>query len=138
MEQRDYFMRQVEQLGQVLGILLAQLLGIKKQGDVGQGITLINDTLVEQVDLNLEELLTIKNESLVSVLMNQRGFSLAQVDFTAELLYQSGEFYQMNPEQKELGLAYWEKALVLFEYVTATDLVFSFDRQKKIDRIKRL
>ena len=136
MEQRDYFMRQVEQLGHVLGILVAKLLGIKQQGKLTEGIALINDTLVEQVDLDLASLLAIENEKLVKELTVKKGFTLAQLDFTAELLFQTGEFYQMDPQQVAVGQKYWDKARVLFEYVTANDPVFSFDRQRKLDQLK--
>ena len=135
MEQRDYFMRQVEQLGHVLGILVAKLLGIKQQGKLAEGIALIDETLVEQVDLDLASLLSIENGKLVKQLTINQEFTLAQVDFVAELLYQTGEFYQWDSDKETLGRLYWEKAQILFQYVTNNDPVFSFDRQKKIDRI---
>jgi len=44
MEQRDYLMRQIEQLGQVLANMLARLLGIKQKGSPGFGLKELRQT----------------------------------------------------------------------------------------------
>lgn len=58
MEQRDYLQKQIDQLGRVLGKLLADLIGLKNQGEISEGIEIISQKLKDELDLDLESLPT--------------------------------------------------------------------------------
>lgn len=54
MEKRDYLMVQIEQMGQVLGQMLAYLLGIKNTGKAGLSLEEIRQTYRDDLGLPLE------------------------------------------------------------------------------------
>ena len=56
MEQRDFLQKQIDQLGRVLGKLLADLIGLQNQGEVSEGIEITSQKLKDELDLDLESL----------------------------------------------------------------------------------
>lgn len=86
MEQRDYLQKQIDQLGQVLGKILSDLLGLKTQGQINEGIELTNQALKKQLDLDIEELISISTDNLINILKTEKNISTENMDKLAELL----------------------------------------------------
>jgi hypothetical protein len=63
--QEDYLKRQIDQLGQVLGKILADLIGLKTQGHIGEGIEEVNQKLKSELNLNINELTLIPVENFI-------------------------------------------------------------------------
>ena len=48
MQQEDFLKRQIDQLGQVLGKILADLIGLKAVGQIGEGIEASSQALKKE------------------------------------------------------------------------------------------
>ena len=88
MEQRDYLMRQIEQLGQVLAKMLARLLGIKQKGSPSFGLEELRQTYKNELDIDLEELIHIPENDIIIFLKNKLVCaSFVNVIFGIELFF---------------------------------------------------
>jgi hypothetical protein len=62
LQQEDWLIRQINQLGRVLGKILADLLGLKTRGQLGEGIEAAEQTLKNELDLNIDVLIIIPTQ----------------------------------------------------------------------------
>ena len=70
MERRDLIKDQIEQLGKVLGTIIAGFFGLKSQGKVEQGIEISNEKFKEEMDIDINKILRIEYSDLSIYLSN--------------------------------------------------------------------
>lgn len=133
MEWRDYLMRQFDQVGQVLGKILSDLLGLKSQGKVNDGIEIVNQVLKEELDLDIQKLLNIQLGDFINTLKTEKGFTNESLDKLADILTIIAD----NRQNKDKKMLY-ERCLIIYEYLEKTESVYSLDRKWKIEQIKNM
>lgn len=138
MEQEDYIKRQIDQLGRVLGKILAGLMGLKARGQASRGIESVSQDLKTELGLNIEDLTLIPTESFLATLLDTKKFSDSNFEQLAEIMYFiAGELNVKNKDVSTMKLLY-ERALVIFEILDQTSSTFSYDRHTKIEKIKKM
>ncbi|MBM3456495.1 MAG: hypothetical protein FJX80_15400 [Bacteroidetes bacterium] len=130
MEQRDYLKRQIDQLGQVLGKILLDLLGLKNSGQLNAGIEITNQTLKGELDFEIQDLLEISKDKLIHTLITQKNFTNENLDKLAEILLLVADNQQENTKKL------YERCLTIYKYLEKAENIYSLDRQWKIERIK--
>ncbi len=133
MKQDDYFLKQIDQLGRILGKILANLLNLKSQGEVIEIMEITSQSLKNELDLDLTELLNISNFELIKYLQEGKKFNTDHFEKIAEILFELG--FVINTDSK---IDVLEKSLTLFDYLHHTSLTYSHDRIKKIEKIKTI
>ena len=133
MNQDDYFLKQIDMLGRILGKILANLLNLKSQGEVKELMEITSQSLKSELDLDLNELMNISNTDLVNFLQEDKKFTNEHLEKIAEILYELG--FVIDNEFKNNVL---EKSLTLFEYLNHTSLTYSHDRITKMEKIRAL
>ena len=123
MEQRDYFMRQVELFWQVLGKLLVKILEMKNSNEI---VETANKTFCHELGLNSNELVNITIENL---LKNEK-INNANLEKIADILY----FIFENSDTKEKTLLA-KKCLEIYEYLNISEKTYSLERQQKISKL---
>ena len=137
MEQRDYLMRQIEQMGRVLGKILADLIGLKQQGQVSEGMGIVEQTLKSELDIDIYELIKIPVDDFVETLKKDKNFADENLDSFADLLFHiAGIFNQKGGNQKAKDL--FQRSLVIYEYLHETQNTYSFERFNKIQDFKKI
>ncbi len=131
MEQEDYLKRQIDQLGRVLGKALSDLLGLVKKGQAGLGIETTSQTLKTELDLDILELNSMKDEDFINSLISEKKFTSIHLEKIAEILLLMAD-YKDDKEKKSIYL----KCLSIYEYLEHTDSTYSLDRQIKIKQLK--
>jgi hypothetical protein len=137
MQQEDYLIRQIDQLGKALGILLADLLRLKTQGQVSEGIQLAGQTLKVELGLDPDDLVSLPAEQFISKLKEEKKLSNENFDTLADLLVLFAEdpgLRDTDPEKRE---KFYDRALLIYEYLDKTDSAYSYYRKLKIDNIKK-
>ena len=131
--EEDYLMRYFNQLG----VVIAKILGLKKSGKQQEAHLVIDNSLTDFGLKMSEYYLSIDISVLVGELMESHGLNITQIKILAELLFEKGE---IEKEQGNLKISrhYYSRALVLFNYVTEVEKVFSFEREEKIKKIKMI
>ena len=133
MEQKDYLQKQINQLGRLLGELLSNLLGLKSQGQINDGVEITNQVLKRELDLNIQELINIRTDNFINTLKTGKSFNNQNLDKLADILLLIAD----NKQGKDKQMLY-EKCLTIYEYLEKVENVYSLDRQWKIERIKNV
>ena len=135
MEQKDYFLREIEKIGLVFRTILGNLLG--KSEDISLTITndfeKTNEQLFKEIGFDLKYFLRIDKSATNEYLRQFKGIKAANLELLAEILFSIG--IKDKSEDRRIFL---EKALQLYELCEMTDKTYSFDRYTKIKVIKNV
>jgi hypothetical protein len=131
MEHDDRLKKQIDQLGKVLGKILADLLQIKNQGDASISIDSVFVTFKTELDLDLEEIIDYPIDQLITKLKKEKGFTNSNLEILADILYHLDDGVNVTRKCECL-----ERALTIYEYTQLQDANFSMERMEKINRIK--
>ena len=132
MEQQDYLKKQIDQLGQALAKIFSVMLGLKNNGQINAGIEITNQSLKNEIDLDIENLLDIPTEDFINTLITQKNITNDNLDKLAEILLLIADNGQLD--NKKL----YEKCLAIYEYLEKVENIYTLDRQWKIERIKNV
>lgn len=134
MRQDDYFLNQIDLLGRVLGKIIADLLNLKNQGQIIEGIDTVSQILKNELDFDLNGIILIPTEDLVEFIDQKNKLSIDNLEKLAEILFIIGvELKQKNQEKMNHLLV---RSLVIFEHINAKSSTFSIERMSKIEKIK--
>ena len=137
MEQRDYLMRQIEQLGEVLAVMLARLLGIKQKGDKSLGLEELRQTYKSELVLDVEELIKIPKEEIIENFLKKNKLIEHHLETIAELLQVTGENL-ISYDRVEDGNKILQQSLYILEYLQTTSKIYSINRVMKIEYLKEM
>lgn len=133
MEQRDHLKKQIDDLAEVLAKLLTGLLQLKTEGKTQESLDLTNQTLKTALNQDLDELLTIPDGTFISDL-KARKIKNEAFDKLAEVLLVLAD----NEGTTEKGKKIYKKAFLLFEKLESVEPIYSMDRHRKLERLKKL
>lgn len=134
MEQRDFMMRHIEQLGEALGKLVSKLLRIKGGGQ--EAATMANQYFAENLGFDTDTLCSIEDDRLMDVLQNMPGFDRGNLDKFADLLMLAAE----KDLTRQKGSIY-RKSLVIHKYLDGlerSEKSYSLERNHKIKILESL
>jgi len=135
MEKRDYLMRQVEQLGQVLAVMLSRLLGIKQAGSASLSIEDINSIYRDELDITLELIINTPREEIIEFLNSRIEFINKHLEKIAEILTETaGLLEQGNQPDQARDLR--EKCIFIYEHLQENSGEYSLDRVMKISQLR--
>lgn len=135
MEQRDYLMRQIEQLGQVLARALARLLNIKQLPSAALNLEEIKQVYSDELDLSLDLILQVPKEGLIELLTSKVKFMDRHLEKMAEILSETADLYE-NSDDDRAARDLREKSILLYEYMQESTGAFSLERALKITQLK--
>ena len=130
---RDYLKKQIDELGRVLGKLLADLISLKTQEKAELGIEIVNQTLKTELDLDLPKILSLSEEEIIEKLEKMTS-DYKLIGVYADIIYEMLD--DLNYEKaKKADLL--KKILALYEHVEMKRSTFSFENRTKIEMIKK-
>ncbi len=138
MEERDYFKRQIDLLGKVLGKLLAELIGKKSSGGITDGIEITNQVLKSELDIEIIDLITMSNDEIIDFLKTKKQLNDENLEQIAEILMLNIETNSENGIKEMDRLNLLQKCLTIYNYIQANDKTYSFERNTKIQKIQLL
>ena len=128
MEQRDYLVKQAEQLGKVLGKIFLKLLGLKDPVTLNA----VNHAFAEETDFDMNQLIDIDEEVWLDTLKTEKCFNPENLERLADILL----FVAENADLNERNLLY-KKCWMIYEYLEESEKTYSFDRYFKKEKIKK-
>jgi hypothetical protein len=134
-EKRDYLMQQIEQMGQVLGQMLAYLLGLKKRGAASLSLDEIRQVYDDRLNLPLSLILETPADRIIQLLTEKVKYLDRHLEKMADVLKETGDLYQAKGDPESAG-ALWEKALLIYTHLQETERSFSMERMQKISRLR--
>jgi len=132
MEQRDYLKKQIDQLGKVLAKALSDLLGLKNSGQITAGLVITNQTLKNELDFNVKDLIDTPTDTFIDTLTTDKNITHENLEILAEILLLIAENRQKD--NKKL----FEKCLMIYTYLEKAETVYSVERHQRMTRIKNI
>lgn len=132
METRDFLEKQIDQLGKVLAALFNKLF---KETD--QFISIKDNetiqTFEDDLSIDLGEVSKLSQDELMEFLINERGYSFENLEKLAKIiaLIRKGDHSFTDNTLKSIELS-------ILNHLTTNDKNFSFERQMRIDHLKKL
>lgn len=132
MEHRDLIKEQIEQIGRVLGRLLADFFSMKTEGDQHLAIEETNAQLKSELDLDIDQLIHFSSEDLEKYILD-RKFRDTDIDKLANYLYEIGQFRKSNAQP---SAPYFKTAKALLSINDSFSKTITFERIALLQKIE--
>lgn len=132
MEHRDLIKEQIEQIGRVLGRLLADFFSMKTEGDLDLAIEETNAQLRSELDLDIDQLIHFSSEDLEKYILD-RKFRDTDIDKLANYFYEIGQFRKSNAQP---SAPYFKTAKVLLSINDSFSKTITFERIALLQKIE--
>lgn len=135
MASRDYLIRQIEEMGIFLALLLRRILKMKEENQQDQMETTVKEELFQELNFDVEQIVMLDDSDFLA-LAKQHFTSENQLEKFADILMVLGKEIVSTFSLTKAN--YLLKALFLFNYLQNTTTSFSYDRRNKILEIEEL
>ncbi len=131
MFQKDYILRMIEMIGD----LIAMIIGLLKKGDPDQAEKILERSYYEFLRRDASFFQLIPKDQLTNQLLSGHNYTNGHLAVLAELFYAEA---MVNEAQNRPANSkqYYEKALVLLEFLEQEDKTWSAKREERMDLIK--
>jgi hypothetical protein len=89
-----------------------------------------NQALMDNLGLNISGLISLDNEDLINLLVNEKHFSYSNIEQLADILFVLAD-NSGDPEQTALRA----KCLFLYQFIEKEDNTYSFNREWKTESL---
>lgn len=132
MYSKDFILRMIEMLGD----LIAGILGLLKEGKTEEAKEKLDNAYSDFLKEDAAFFRDIPIENLTHKLLNEHNYTSGHLEILSELFCAEAELQAAN-NKKVSAREYFQKALVLHEYIVKESNSFSFEQQNKISSLKR-
>jgi len=131
MYQKDYILRMIEMIGDLIGAII----GLLKKGDPDQAEKILERSYYEFLRRDASFFQLIPKDQLTNRLLVEHNYTNGHLAVLAELFYAEA---MVNEAQKraENGKLYYEKALLLLEFLEQEDKTWSAQREDRMNLIR--
>ena len=138
MYQKDYILRMIEMLGDLLAVIYS---GWLRKGNYTQAAESLERIYYDMLKEDAAFFRSIPIEDLTGKLLEEHNYTNGHLEILAELFNAEAELHLARGDRKQC-LEYSEKSLLLFEFIDAQLKTYSLPRLDKLnairDRISRL
>jgi hypothetical protein len=131
MYQKDYILRMIEMLGD----LIAGILGLIRKGDYDHASEQLGRIYYDMLKEDASFFRTIPKEELTHKLLQEHNYSSGHLEILAELFNAEAEL-ELVQGNKAGSLEYSQKSLMLFEFINAKQKTYLPERIKKMTAIR--
>jgi len=135
MASRDYLIRQIEEMGLFLAILLRRILKMKEENQQEQMSEVVREELIQELKLDIDQVIVLENEDFFKIIKEQFT-SEDQLEKLADILQVLGMENQLIFSLTKMS--YLQKSLFLFVHLQETSSTFSYERRVKILEIQEI
>lgn len=133
MKQDDYFLKQIDILGRILGEIVNSLLKLKNKGGIMESIEITTQALKNKLDINLNDILILDNKEFLNFLQEGKKFNNGHLEKLAEILFILG-----YDHISENSINILEKSLTIYEYLNRNSTTYSSERITKMEKINKV
>jgi hypothetical protein len=132
MYQKDYILRMIEMLGD----LLAGIFGLIKKGDYRKASEQLGKIYYKMLKEDAAFFRAIPADDLTNKLMKEHNYTNGHLEILAELFNAEAEL-EVSQGHKSDSLEYFEKSLMLFEFVDKEQKTLIPGRLEKMEAIRK-
>ena len=138
MLKRDYLVKQFEEFGKVMAVLV----GLKKDGNFSELLKQIEAASKKYTDTEINFVETIENDHLLNILVSDKKLNDEQLKMLADLVYEKAEYYlksQQNNSFETDAINCYKKAYTIYLFLkhNAT-LTYSLDMHYKLEILNKM
>ncbi len=133
MQQRDYLLRQIEQLLKALKKILTALLNIKNV-DEFEKYDIIKEELFLELGININDLILQNNEEFLKIVEIRLLKNTLLYEKFSEILFETAKFYNVNLEKRK---QYYSKSLLLLKEIVNKTKTFSLSINDRIEILNK-
>jgi tetratricopeptide (TPR) repeat protein len=131
MLQRDYILRMIEMIGE----LITGVLGLIRKGDFQKASAKLENAYSDFLREDAGFFQNIPTKKLTQTLLQKHNYSHGHLEILSELFYAQAELYTAEGKADE-AREFYEKSLVLLEFVMKEEKVFSFEKEARINLLQ--
>lgn len=134
MLKKDYILRQFEEFGKVMAVIL----GYKKKNEWQKFEAQIQEALLKFCSIEINEVENLTSKEFENKILQHPTLHFDQFKILADLLYEKMEYYEITQNaEKTAGVK--QKCLALYEKLSSelTQNEFNLDIHYKISRLKK-
>ena len=135
MASRDYLIRQIEEMGIFLAILLRRILKMKEEKQEGQIESAVKEALIQEFKLDIDRVIVLENQDFIQV-AKEYFTSDDQLEKLADILKVLGQDVEKSFTLTKVN--YLQKSLFLYSYLQESSTNFSFERKIKIEELQEI
>lgn len=132
MYQKDYILRMIEMLGE----LLAGIFGLIKKGEYRRASEQIGRIYYNILKEDAAFFRTIPEADLTHKLLYEHNYTNSHLEILAELFNAEAELTFAQGKKSE-SIEYSRKSLILFEFIDADQKTYSLERINKMEYIRK-
>ncbi|MDX2444544.1 MAG: hypothetical protein QNK30_12160 [Bacteroidales bacterium] len=135
MEQKDYILREIEKIGQMLNMIRKKIVGAEMNNSLPVDFQFeeIKNKMISETGFDIDDFLMLENEESEQYISNYKGFNVANIQFLADIITVLA--MKTDPDTKNV---YLNKALYLYEHCNSIDKTYSLAREQKIYNLKNI
>ena len=126
MFQKDYLLRMIEMIGD----LIAALLGLIKKGDFEQAEKIIERGYIELLRRDASFFQLIPREQLTDKLLGDHHYTNGHLEILSELFFAEATLSEAQ-NKLDNSIIYYEKSLTLLEFLEKEDKTWSVKREER-------
>ena len=131
MYQKDYILRMIEMLGE----LIRAILGLIVKGNFQEAEEKLNEAYLTFLRKDASFFHLIPLEKLTSTLLTEHNYTHGHLEILAELFHAEARLQDARGNLSE-SLVMYEKSLVLFSFANENFRTYSEERIEKMEKIK--
>lgn len=137
MIRKDYILRMIRMFAD----MIAGILGKIRNGEFQEAAKDIDDAYSEFLKEDASILNKIAKEDLTTRLLREHNYTNGHLEILSELLFAQAELSYAQGDMSK-GLEFYEKSLILLEFVVKESKTYSFEKESRLlsiqDRIRQL
>lgn len=138
MHKRDYLVKQFEEFGKVMAILL----GLKRDEKYSELSELINESVKKYTPVEIKYAESIIDQQLITTLTTEKKLNDEQLKMLADLLFEKAEYYSNTQQNSDLNLnainCYKKSHLIYLFLREHATLTYSLDMHYKLEILGKM
>ena len=132
MYQKDYILRMIEMIGD----LIAQILGLLKKNNTQQASKILENAYRDFLKDDASYFRSLPKEKLTNELLEHHNYTHEHLQILAELFYAEASIQSVK-DQKGLMKEFYEKSLILFRFISQNSNNFSIRLEERINLLEQ-
>ena len=131
MYQKDYILRMIEMIRE----LIMGILGLIKKGELDKAGEKIDNLYHDFLKEDAAFFTSLPAEDLTRKLLQEHNYTFGHLEILAWLFDTEAEL-ELARGNRKMSLAFFQKALILFEFVDNEQKIYSPEREEKLKGIR--
>jgi hypothetical protein len=132
MYQKDYILRMIEMVGQ----LIAAILGKIRKGEYETAFRQLSNLYYDVLKEDAAYFRNIPEDELTTGLLKNHNYSNGHLEILAELFSAEAEL-SIAENQNTRAVTFLRKSLIIFEFIDSEQKIYSLERINKMEALRR-